>query len=156
MLKKMLTPIVMGMAFMGMVATVNVAAADEDVDLMQVLVDEMSMITIPPANCVQCALNVKKAIGFVANMNDMCNALEQDLEETRSYCKTQSATPNTPFKAKCDALTDGFYSQQLADRQSCRDLLGSMVTTRNNVEHACYGAPLYCGNIAGFPEIYWP
>jgi len=155
MLKKMLTPIVMGMAFMGMAATVNVAIAEDVVDSMQVLVDEMSMITIPPATCEQCALNVKKAIGFVASMNDMCNALEQDLEETRSYCKTQSATPNTPFKAKCDALTDGFYSQQLADRQSCRDLLGSMVTTRNNVEHACYGAPLYCGNIPGFPGIYW-
>lgn len=164
-LKIMLAPAIMGMAFMGLISTVNVVVADEVDDManqLQSALDQASALDNDALDesmgwwnltpCEKCAGKVAFAIGVVSFTSDVCNAMEDKLNVWREQCKqAKGVTPSSPFKDKCDAVTNGKYTRLLDKRQDCRDGLGYLVTWRNGVEHSCYGAPLYCGMDPGWP-----
>ena len=149
MLKQMLTPIIMGVAFIGMAATVN---ASELPDGVLAEVGDGIFIQVP-TDCEECAGNIWDMKELVTQLGEHCADLEHELQEMRHDCKGH--TGGLPFSLGCDAYSKGMYLPLLAARQDCRDDSGDLVKVRNKVEHYCYGAPLYCGKISGFPEIYW-
>ncbi len=178
-LKIMLAPAITGMAFMGLMSTVNVAFAQE-IDLGSLSAEEImsmeldetdtvvmdegvdSVLALPVAtNCTECADNVATRIINVVNKTNNCNNREANLELWRAYCKTHpnpGPIPNpVSFKVKCDQIWSAkkgipnFYINKLADRQACRDQLQVLVNKKNQEEQKCYGAPLYCGMDPGWP-----
>ncbi|BAP56813.1 hypothetical protein THII_2516 [Thioploca ingrica] len=158
-LKTMLAPAIMGMAFMGLMSTVNVAVADELDDLMNELNSLVSQSTETPPDdtasrtpCERCAGNVARAIRIVGAASNVCNGMENLLNVWREQCKqAKGIVPSSPFKDKCDVVKHGRYSDLLEARQFCRDTLERLVEWRNGVEHSCYGEPLYCGMDPNWP-----
>jgi hypothetical protein len=175
-LKIMCAPAVMGIAFMGLMSTANVAFTQE-IDLGSlsaeeimsmeldetdtVLMDEVDGALGLATNCTECANNVAARIINVVNKTNNCNNREANLELWRAYCKTHpnpGPIPNpVSFKVKCDQIWSlkkgipNFYINKLAGRQACRDQLQVLVNKKNQEEHKCYGAPLYCGNDPSWP-----
>jgi hypothetical protein len=152
-LKIMWAPAIMGMAFMGLISTVNVAVADEVDDMVNEINSLVNQSSETPADdamsrtpCERCAGRVARAIDIVVAASRVCNRMEDLLDVWREQCKqAKGIVPSSPFKDKCNVVKNGRYIPLLDARQFCRDALEQLVEWRNGVEHSCYGEPLYCG-----------
>lgn len=155
MLKKMLTPIVMGIAFMGSAATVNADELDGILAIVTPAGGGDSIFIEIPKDCEECADNIADMKELVAQLGEHCGDLEAELEDLRNDCKGIKLPPSGTWAEKCDYVSKGMYLPLLKERQDCRDEHGDLIKVQRKVKGYCYGAPLYCGNIEGFPEIYW-
>jgi hypothetical protein len=154
MLTKMLAPVVMGIAFIGTASTVNADDLDGILAVITPAGGGDSVFIEIPTDCDQCKDNVDDMKELVQQLQEHCADLEGELEDMRDDCKglINGSTPGATWRDKCDNVSGGIYSALLTERQDCRDESADLVNVRNKVQHYCYGAPLYCGNIAGWPN----